>query len=151
MYIQRKIDQRYIVNRELKRVIQQIQRLPEFNRFLRVLFENELMIAANDDSIVIINVSDYRCNTLIIENIKIQVLRLSYLYANDIRNCIQAFAIESLTKLKIFEWLWNILARLVLDIFEFIQTSSNNYWPHISWIFTKFLIKFLIHAARRHF
>ena len=58
----------------------------DFNRFLFVSFENKLKITAERDSIVIINVNDYRYNSLIIEKIQIRFLRLFRFRINDIQN-----------------------------------------------------------------
>ena len=59
---ERHVDQRYNASQELERTIQQIQRLPDFDRFLLAPSEEELKTIAKCGPIVIINVSDYRCD-----------------------------------------------------------------------------------------
>ncbi len=95
----RHVNKRYNVSQELKRRIQQIRQLFNFDRFLAVLFENDLKIIAKCNSIVIVNVSDYCCDALIIEKIQIRILRLLHLHISDLRNC----TTESLTKSEILK------------------------------------------------
>jgi len=143
---QRDVNQRYTTGQELERVIEQIQQLPDFDRFLRAPSEDELMTAAECGPIVIINVSNYGCDALIIEKTQIQALRLSDLHVSDIR----ARSTESLAEPEILEWLWDTIAQPVLDKLEFTQSPSSEDWPHIWWIPTGLLTKFPIHAAGRH-
>ena len=48
-------------------MIGDIRRLPGFERFLLAPTDNELKAAAVSGPVVVINVSDYRCDALIIE------------------------------------------------------------------------------------
>lgn len=143
---QREVDQRYTAGQELERVIEKIQRLPDFDRFLRAPSEDELKTAAECGSIVIINISDYRCDALIIEKLQIQALPLPNLHVSDIR----ARVTGTLAEPMVLEWLWNTIARPVLDTLGFTQKPSSGYWPRIWWIPTGLLAKFPIHAAGYH-
>ncbi|KAL8909892.1 MAG: hypothetical protein Q9171_004805 [Xanthocarpia ochracea] len=143
---QREVDQRYNAGQELERVIQQIQRLPNFDRFLRAPSENELKAAAEYGPIVIINVSDYRCDALIIEKNQIWALPLPHLHASDIQDRVTG----GLGEPEILEWLWKTIAQPVLEALRFTQTPSDGRWPHIWWIPTGPLARFPIHAAGRH-
>ena len=143
---QREVDQRYTTGQELERVIHQIRRLPDFDRFLLAPSEDELKTAAEYGPIVIINVSDYRCDALIIEKTQIQTLPLPHLRASDI----QDRAKGKLGEPKILEWLWKAIAQPVLNALGFTQTPSNGPWPHLWWIATGLLAKFPIHAAGYH-
>lgn len=69
----------------MKQIIKNIQSLFNFDRFLLILFENELKVIATSRSIIIINISKYCCDALIIEKREFRILSLSYLYASDIR------------------------------------------------------------------
>ena len=143
---QHEVDQRYTAGQELERVIHQIRRLPDFDRFLQAPSEDELKTAAEYGPIVIINVSHYRCDALIIKKTQIQALPLPRLHASDIQNR----AIGELGKPEILEWLWTAIAQPVLNALEFTQTPSDGRWPHVWWISTGLLAKFPIHAAGRH-
>ena len=143
---QREVDQRYNAGQELERVIQQIQRLPNFDRFLRAPSENEFKAAAECGPIVIINVSDYRCDALIIEKTRIQALPLPHLHASDVQDRVAG----KLGEPEILEWLWKTIAQPVLKALGFTQTPPDGRWPHVWWIPTGCLSRFPIHAAGRH-
>lgn len=123
--------------------------MPDFNRFLLAPSEDELKATAEYGPIVIINVSDYRCDALIIEKIQIRALRLPHLHTSDIRDRTTE-STESLAKPEILEWLWETIAQPVLNTLGFIQTSSDGCWPRIWWIPTGPLAKFPIHVAGYH-
>jgi hypothetical protein len=55
-------------------------KLPGFDRFLLAPSEDELKTAADCGPIIIINVSDYRCDALIIEKSQLRTLGLPRLY-----------------------------------------------------------------------
>ena len=143
---QREVDQRYTTGQKLERVLHQIRRLPDFDRFLQAPSEDELKTAAEYGPLVIVNVSHYRCDALIIKKTQIQALPLPHLHASDI----QDRAIGALGKPEILEWLWKAIAQPVLNALEFTQTPSDGRWPHVWWISTGLLAKFPIHAAGRH-
>jgi hypothetical protein len=139
----RHVNKRYNVSQKLKRRIQQIWQQSDFDRFLVVSFENDLKITAKCDSIVIVNVNNYRCDALIIEKNQIRALRLSHLHINNIRDC----TTESLMKSEILKWLWKTIAQWVFDMLRFTQISFDDCWSYIWWIFTNSLTKFFIHAT----
>ena len=89
--------------------------MPDFNRFLQALSEDELKTAIEYSPIVIVNVSHYRCNALIIKKTQIQALPLPYLHASNI----QDRAIEALGKPEILVWLWKAIAQPVFNTLEF--------------------------------
>ena len=145
--IERHFNQHHNVGQKLKWMIQQIQWLFDFDQFLLAPFVKELKIIVKYNSIIIINVNKYRCDALIIEKIQIEILQLFHFHVNDIQAC----TIEFLTKLEILKWLWKIIIQSVSNTLKFIQTSLNDFWFHIWWIFTDFLAKFFIHAAKYYF
>ena len=105
------VDQRHKTAYEFEKLVQEIRTLHGFDRFLLAPSEDELKTAAKYGPIVIINVSDHRCDAMIIENHQIRVLRLSRLHSNDIRDRIK----NNLADLEILEWLWDTIAQPVLD------------------------------------
>ena len=144
---QRDVDQRYNTNKELERMIEKIRQLLDFDRFFLAPSEEELKAAAECGPIVIINVSRYRCDALIIEKTQIQALPLPHLHISDVKDRTK----KSLAEPEILEWLWKTIAQPVLNALGFIQTPYNDCWPHIWWIPTGPLTKFPIHAAGCHF
>jgi len=98
---QRQVDQRYNAGQKLEETVQTIRTLPGFVRFLLAPPEDELRAAAEYGSIVVINVSTYRCDALIIENSRIRSLELTRLHISDI----QDRTIEDLADPKTLKWL----------------------------------------------
>lgn len=143
---ERHMNQRYKASQDLEKQIQQIRRLSDFDRFLLAPSEDELRVTAERGPIVIINVSDYRCDALIIEKIQIRSLRLSRLRINDIQDFLTQ-STDSLAKPEILKWLWEVIAQPVLEMLELVQTPLNDCWSHMWWIPTGPLAKFPIHAA----
>lgn len=107
-------------------MIQQIRRLPGLDQFSLAPFEDELKTTAEYGSIVIIDVSVYRYDALIIEKTQILALRLPDLHTSDIRDCMT----KSLAEPGILEWLWKA------DTLESTHIPSDGCWPHIWWIST---------------
>jgi hypothetical protein len=143
---QRQVDQRYNAGQKLEEKIKTIRTLPEFDRFLLAPSEDELKIAAEYGPIVVINISEYRCDALIIEHSQLRSLELPRLHTSDIR----ARMIDDLAAPKMLEWLWETVAQPVLDTLGFTQPPPDDCWPHIWWIPTGPLSKFPIHAAGHH-
>lgn len=65
--VTRWVDQRHNTNQRLEQMIGNIRRLSDFEQFLLSPIEDEFKVAATSRSIVVINVSDYRCDALIVE------------------------------------------------------------------------------------
>lgn len=143
---QRQVDQRYNAGQKLEEKIQTIRALPGFDRFLLAPSEDELKTPAKYGPIVIINVSEYRCDALIIKNSRLRSLELPRLHLSDIRDSTR----ETLAAPKILEWLWETIAQPVLDTLGFTQPPSDVCWPRIWWIPTGPLSRFPLHAAGRH-
>jgi hypothetical protein len=143
---QRQVDQRYNAGRKLEEKIQTIRTLPGFDRFLLAPSEDELRTAAKYGPIVVINISQYRCDALIIENNRIWSLELPRLHTSNIRDR----TMEALTAPKMLEWLWETITQPVLHALGFTQAPSDGCWPRIWWIPTGPLSKFPLHAAGHH-
>ena len=144
--IQRQVDQRYNTGQKLEEKIQTIRKLPGFDRFLLAPSEDELKSAAEYGPIVVINISKYRCDALIIENSRLRSLELPRLHISNIQDRTS----ESLASPEMLEWLWEAITQPILDILGFTQPPSDGCWPRIWWIPTGPLTKFPLHAAGRH-
>ena len=141
--VTRRIDQRHNTGQKLEQMIEDIRRLPGFERFLLAPTENELKAAAVSGPVVVINVSDYRCDALIIEKRGLQALRLPDLDSKDVR---ARAAILEKPEQQLIEWLWDTIGKPALDALGLIQAPSGS-WPRIWWIPTGPLTKFPLHAA----
>ena len=144
--VTRRVDQRHNTGQKLEQMIGDIRRLPGFERFLLAPTENELKAAAVSGPVVVINVSDYRCDALIIEKRGLLALRLPGLDSKDIRA--RAKTLEK-PEQQLMEWLWDTIGKPVLDALGLVQAPSGS-WPRIWWIPTGPLTKFPLHAAGDH-
>ena len=81
---QRQVDQRIDAGQNLEKKIHTIRALPGFDRFLLAPSEEEVKAAAKHGPIVVINISTYRCDALIIEHSRLRTLELPRLHLNDI-------------------------------------------------------------------
>ncbi|CAF9914178.1 MAG: hypothetical protein GOMPHAMPRED_008090 [Gomphillus americanus] len=114
-----KDDQRYDTGKQLEELIQQVRDLPGFDRFLLGPSKDELRKIASRGPIIIVNVSEYGCNALIIEQEKVGAIELPLLRMKDIR--IKANKLASPDN-EILEWLWDKVACPVLNSLNFVQT-----------------------------
>jgi hypothetical protein len=140
---------RYYASMLLEQKIEAIRKLPHFDRFLLAPSIDELRAAAASGPIVIINVSNYRCDALIIENSEIRSLRLPGLNSEDVRTRAEALTNPSLLDVELLEWLWDTVTEPVLDALGFTDTPRGC-WPRMWWIPTGPLAKFPMHAAGYH-
>ncbi|KAH8697307.1 CHAT domain-containing protein [Talaromyces proteolyticus] len=138
---------RYDAGNELDKVIVEIRKQSGFEDFLTAPSEKEMQAAAASGPIVVINVSKYRCDSVLIEKHQIRVLALPLLNIKEIKNRAQRLIQGSLTTL---EWLWNVAASPILDALGFVQPPTADNWPHVWWITTGPLSTFPLHAAGLH-
>jgi tetratricopeptide (TPR) repeat protein len=147
--VARQVDQRYDAGQQLERTIQAIRSLPGFDRFLMAPSEDEIKDAAASGPIVIVNVSDHRCDALLIEKHELKSIQLPHLSNSGIQTRAAALEEPDLVDTQLLEWLWDTIAKPVLDALGFTQTPSGC-WPRMWWIPTGPLAKFPIHAAGYH-
>ncbi|KAF3291479.1 hypothetical protein TWF970_000692 [Orbilia oligospora] len=147
---------RHSTNIELNKLIDQIRLLPNFGNFLLLPEEHQLRIAANSGPIIIINVSWFSSEAILIETASIRSIDLPKLNKSDLDKKIKVFQAALSTNgtseiLGILMWLWNVAAGPILDSLGFIAPpSEGNDWPHVWWVPTGKLSLLPIHAAGRH-
>lgn len=105
--------------------------------------------AAADGPIVIVNVSKYSCNALIVEETSIQSMQLSRLQYDDVRSCAKTLANPESLELDLLDWLWEAIAGPILETLGLLQVPTTD-WPRICWIPTGLFVRFLLYAAGRH-
>ncbi|KAJ8107234.1 hypothetical protein OPT61_g9005 [Boeremia exigua] len=124
-----------------------IRERPGFEDFLLPPNEREVKAAANCGPIVVINVSKIRCDALIVERGKgIRVLALTNLTIVELEDIAQNGDQESRRSLV---WMWDVIAKPVLDELGLVNPTSDNYKPQVWWIPTGKLSTFPLHAAGR--
>ncbi|KAI8629554.1 TPR-like protein [Xylariaceae sp. FL1651] len=148
MSYQVRANRRYEAGKEFNELVAKIQRLPGFEDFLLPPSEIEIKAAARCGPIVIINVSKYRCDALLVQPHQVQFLPLSQLSIDEVENYARG---GDLGSHEVLEWLWDKVAEPILRLLGFTQPpSSDESWPHVWWIPTGSLSKFPLHAAGYH-
>jgi hypothetical protein len=104
--------------------------------------------AAHDGPIVAINISEYRCDAILIEQHQIRSVPLPNLSSKEIKD--KAAQSSNLGSPGVLGWLWDMVMSPILDALGITQTPSGDDWPHVWWIPTGPLTKFPLHAAGRH-
>ncbi|KAL8364557.1 hypothetical protein RB595_003713 [Gaeumannomyces hyphopodioides] len=122
-----------------------IRSKPGFKRFLLSASEADILDAARQGPIVILNVSSYRCDALAIEQSGIRLLELPHVS----RNAINEHA-RKLKTLATLGWLWDAIVCPVLEFLGFTGPPSDSQWPHVWWVPTGTLTRFPLHAAGYH-
>lgn len=136
---------RYKAGDDLDKLINSIRQKPHFDDFLLAPSQAEMMGAASCGPIIVINVSEFRCDAILIQQQGIQSVSLTRLNRQEIEEKSQ----KGLGSPEILEWLWDAIADPVLSALGFTDPPQGNL-PHVWWIPTGPLAKFPIHAAGYH-
>lgn len=132
--------------------------------FLQGPSESELQGLAEFGPIVIFNISDIRSDVFLITADKIRLLHLPWLTLNSVREITKRFltAIAEqrytsrynharLEMNAILEWLWDSIAKPVLDAIGFTHRPLDGEpWPRVWWVGSVLLTLLPIHAAGHH-
>ncbi|KAL9611933.1 MAG: hypothetical protein Q9167_003456 [Letrouitia subvulpina] len=145
---QQQASRRYDAGRELDRLIGEIRKYAEFEDFLLSPSEKRILAAAEHGPIIMVNVSEYRCDALLIEQHRARSLALPHLNRRKIQEMAQRYDLGSY---RVLEWLWDVIADPILDALGFTQAPSGNDWPHVWWIPMSSLSRFPLHAAGYHY
>ncbi|KAF3316707.1 hypothetical protein TWF173_001371 [Orbilia oligospora] len=160
--LRRKNNQRFDANIEFNKTVDQIRLLPNFENFLRPPAPADLITAASLGPVVIINISRYRCDALLVEQQTIRSLPLPNLLQKDINKHAEFMqSIRSAHRLcsdtlrqmfRMLEWLWDAAVGPILDSLGLSSPPVNEdgEWPRIWWIPTGQLSSLPLHAAGYH-
>ncbi|KAL4742973.1 CHAT domain-containing protein [Aspergillus similis] len=129
--------------------IKEIRAQPGFQNFLGAPSEDEMRQGAQKGPIVVINLSVYRCDAIIIEEHQISCLALPELSWEETR---KKGAVDFLKSPRTLEWMWDAITSPILEALGFTQPHDPAIgdWPHLWWIPTGPLSKFPLHAAGYH-
>ncbi|KAH6886945.1 CHAT domain-containing protein [Thelonectria olida] len=139
--------QRYDAGKEFDELVTQVRQQPGFEDFLLAPRESDMREAAKYGPIVILNVSEFRCDAILIEQDKIRLLSLPRLSKAQIEEKAEE---GNMGRPSILSWLWDVIARPVLDALGYTGPPTDDKWPRVWWIPTGLLSKFPIHAAGYH-
>lgn len=120
-----RINRRHEANRKLDEHVKKIRDQPEFERFLLPLTAGEMMTAAKSGPIVVVNISHYRCDAFLVEHYQIRAMRLHHLKQAEVKGKAQQLR-SSAHVLSMLEWLWDIVAKPVLEALSLNQPPSGD-------------------------
>lgn len=144
-------DYRHNANKEMERVIEHIRSLPGFQSFLREPTESEARAAAASATIVVINISQFRCDAIIVKPEGVSLRDLPDVSLRDIKARSQGITSIGLLDSHLLEWLWDKVTGPVLDSLRFTALPDGADWPQqICWIPTGPLVALPLHAAGYH-
>ncbi|CAH0033335.1 unnamed protein product [Clonostachys rhizophaga] len=137
-------DQRYKRGNVFENLVDKIRQLPGFKDFLREPSEDAPKPAASEHPIVVINVSRYRSDAIIISHDQILSMALADLSFEKIKA-------QSRHSPVVLSWLWDVAMKPILDFLGFTKIPiSDKDWPRICWIPMGPLSGFPLHAAGYH-
>ncbi|KAI0538637.1 hypothetical protein GGR58DRAFT_525907 [Xylaria digitata] len=137
----------YQTDKEFDQLLVKIRSQPDFATFLLPPSREEMMQAAlNGGPIIVINVSKYRSDAILVERDQIRAVALPRLQSHDVENKTLNGEIGAPHTLA---WLWDIIAKPVLDALRYTSRPSQG-WPRVWWIPIGPLSRFPLHAAGLH-
>ncbi|CAH0052259.1 unnamed protein product [Clonostachys solani] len=144
-FLEAEIDKRHKANEQMQRLLQDIRTKDGFERFLLPVSEAEMRQAASQGPIVIVNVSIFRCDALVIDEPGVRAIPLDKLTRRDILDQpSDSLSIETLS------WLWEVIVNPVCEALELNKPDSGEPRKRIWWIPTGPLVGFPLHAAGDH-
>jgi hypothetical protein len=171
--LRRQADQRNELARQRDALVDEIRTLPGFTDFLRPPRSTTLRTAATDGAVVIVNISRYRCDALILTAAGVHLTPLDQLTSQEVFQRVVAF-VDALyafrqpeavideqrdrqllearrTIIGILAWMWDtICAPVLTDLGLTGRPQSGQGWPRIWWCPTGLLTFLPLHAAGRH-
>ncbi|UZP36676.1 hypothetical protein NXS19_004492 [Fusarium pseudograminearum] len=132
------MNKRHSAATELEELIVEIRKLPGFEDLWTAPTEAEIFEAAKCGSVVVINISDGRCDAIIITKDQMRSLALC-----NITNDLHQFARKGdFGRSRILEWMWDNITKPILDALGYSQPPDESAWPHVWWIPTDLLTLF---------
>ncbi len=162
------VDRRMDLARAWDEVIQQVRNVAGFEDFLRTPRLERLLPAAGSGHVVIVNVSPWRCDALIVTGTGVQVVNLPDLTSDAVTEQARRYLdgllqMEGATQTgtmpssyeRIFTevtgWLWDRIACPVLTALGITgPAEADGSWPRLWWCPTGALNLLPLHAAGHH-
>ncbi|KAI0870368.1 CHAT domain-containing protein [Hypoxylon argillaceum] len=137
-----------------------ISKMPHLETALLSPIAAEFQVAASGGPVIVLNVSPFRCDAILIQKCSIRSLPLPSLNYKVMRQMVDLFtgARGSMKSFchqgevnKMLEWLWDVVASPILNELGFREPPrEGDPWPHVWWMPTGLLSMLPIHAAGRH-
>lgn len=135
---------------EFDSLIGKIRCLSGFEDFLKPASKQKIQSTASKGPIIYINVSEYRCDALIIEQGSIKHVSLSQLNIEMIKRRLHDLDQSGPFDTDILQWLWDTIASPVLETLKLNDFLVTSQLPHVWWIPTGLISLFPLHAAGYH-
>lgn len=152
----RRGDRRHALAARFASLVSEIRGLPDFERFLLPPTVDDLRHAASQGPIVAVNVSEIRCDALILTVAGVQLLPLPDLTEEAVGDQVLAFltAVERGDETglsNVLGWLWDVLAGPVLESLDIHEPpAAGTSWPRMWWCLSGLLSFLPVHAAGHH-
>ena len=156
-------DRRMALAREWDELVAQVRDIVGFEDFLLPPRLEALLPAAVDGAVVMLNVSRWRCDALVVRTTGVDVVELPELSQDDVAANVRTYldaaddrqreqpgsrSIEEALE-RSLEWMWNAFAARVLDHLGHTSIPAGA-WPRLWWCPTGPLTLMPVHAAGRH-
>ncbi len=148
--------------RALESTIRKIKTIPRFKTFLSQPNVKDLVQEAAKGPIVVLNVSEYRSDAILVTKAGITFLRLEKLSSTDadtkrremmdlvLKNTPRTWARNNNKMKEILNWLWDVVAKPIMDELErlgLLATDKDQRLPRVYWICAGMMSWAPIHAA----
>ncbi len=160
------LDHRHALSSRWDAVLARVRELPGFERFGKPPSIDELLPAAEGGPVIMVNVSEYRCDALVVTTGGVRAVPLRRLRAADVQARARAFlqALELVgsgdltqrmdgqaTVRETLAWLWDVVAGPVLGALGHRDgPGEGTAWPRVWWCPTGMLSFLPLHAAGHH-
>ncbi|MEU2563662.1 CHAT domain-containing protein [Streptomyces longispororuber] len=162
------MDRRHALAADWNRVGESVRRRPGFERFLLPPTAEEARTAASDGPVITVNVSEARCDALVLTGADLTVVPLAGLrHADLVERCERFSAALSAAEStsagllaglraqdvlrETLAWLWDVVAEPVLTALDLTRpVTGDGPWPRVWWSPTGRLTTLPLHAAGHH-
>jgi tetratricopeptide (TPR) repeat protein len=143
---------------ERDQLIEKIRRIPGFTSFLLPRIDDEMLRSPVSGPVVAINLSDHRCDALVVSATGTQLIplpKLTQAEATTQANALLTAVYDRDTGsdvriIEVLRWMWDAFARDILDELGFGAAFDPRDAPRLWWMPTGALTVLPIHAAGQH-
>jgi hypothetical protein len=144
------VDRRIALAREWDDLVEQVRRMDGGEDFLRPPRLETLLPAAKDGPIVVLTVSRWRCDALVVTIDGVEVVALPGLTYESVMARVKAY-LDGVDLDRCLRWMWDGFAGAILERLGYHgPPPAGAAWPRVWWCPTGPLALLPIHAAGRH-
>ncbi|MFY1636561.1 tetratricopeptide repeat protein [Solwaraspora sp. WMMB335] len=162
----RALDHRFMLAEQFDQLVSEIRALPGFERFLTPPAIDDLLSAASAGPVVLVNISDIRCDALILTSAGVEIVPLPGLTPHDVETRALAFLTALNDPLpgempearrinaqlsETLEWLWDTVTGPALEHLHLTgKPPGDQQRPRLWWCPSGLLTFLPLHAAGYH-